>query len=179
VSASLITLLAAAASPVAVIVSIAGLLVGRRDRRQELRVLRRQFVEAGAANVALELTALDVCDATVVFVLTVVNGGPAVARDVDIEIVRDLEDKPFFRYRVDSVKAAPVLLPGEKRMIRLAVPRATVTESDLEFVAGWYDSSGPEAIWQGLILFLCSDDPRAESAIYLPPSSGWRQPESS
>jgi hypothetical protein len=129
-----------ALSASALVISAASALFARR----QLEVVDRQRARDFEATVVAELVACTRDADGFAYEVAVINAGPAVARDVDVELV-EWTDAPLGRARAQA-DVAPALMRGERRRVSLRLAAADARFDDravsIELNADYYDDNG-------------------------------------
>jgi hypothetical protein len=157
------TILGAIGTGVAV-VSLAATLRERQQRREQFGLLKREAVDRLWANVVVDRHEATVDGATVTHLFVVLNAGPTVARDVDVELLVEGEHFPF-RMIIGSAHVSMAMVAGDRREAEITVPLREIEDRDVAVHASWEDGYGIQG--RDLMLFL-SGDPLGEDAIPIP-----------
>jgi hypothetical protein len=134
----------------ALLVAIGGYLLNRRaiaaearDRKRSLELLEKQVATdvaaheaSGQAVVRAEPGSISWGDPTSAYQVTLVNGGPASARDVQYRVI-DQDD-----FTIAEGDVASILLRGERQRIAVSIPRAEYGR--LVVLVKWLDRNGHE-----------------------------------
>src|SRR5687767_8691 len=110
--------------------------------RRQLQLAERLRVRDFEAIVVVELEEWNSVRDRSVYKLRVTNAGPAVARDVSVEIVEFTDEKPL-GFVLGTAAVAPVLLRGEQRTV--TVEQFWPEDEDtiaVNFVASYFDDNG-------------------------------------
>ena len=138
---------------VSLLVSVGSLLVALsalgfsvRFSRAQLRISSRQHKRDFGATVVVELNTVNLTIGNYVYDLRVTNVGPAVARDVSVDLVEWSDERGDLGLTIDRAEVAPTLQRGERRdaVLRLPVEQARFDDSSvaLEIGADYYDDNG-------------------------------------
>lgn len=116
----------------------------RKNRQQEIDLLRRQVLGDSAAEPVLVRLGVSTREENEPFTLTmfVRNVGPAAARDVTVELRVPVEDKPAMMFQVAEASVSAALLAGEGHRVDLDTDRATFERDDLFLFVTWEDANG-------------------------------------
>lgn len=126
---------------VAIAVSIAGVWFAR----EQVSVARRQNRRDSVATVLIRAHRVTRTDEHYVYQLTLLNAGPAVARDITVDLVEWSDERGKLGYSIDSDDGA-VLQRGEEWEAVLRLPAAAARFHDrtvaYEIGADYYDDNG-------------------------------------
>lgn len=140
---ALISLLVAVGS---FLVALSALAFSVRFSRAQLRISSRQHERDFGATVVVELNKVHRTVDDYVYDLRVTNVGPAVARDVSVDLVEWSDERGDLGLTIDRDDVAPILQRGEQRdaLLRLPVEQARFDDISvaLEIGADYYDDNG-------------------------------------
>jgi hypothetical protein len=112
---------------------------------RQYRLAESRHARDYAATVVVELARSVALRGNISYALRVTNAGPAVARDVDVELVDWTIDNPRGR-RIHRAHVAPALLRGEQREVSLELPQEDARFDDrshvIEVQADYFDDNG-------------------------------------
>jgi hypothetical protein len=113
--------------------------------RQQLRLATRQRERDFEATVVAELSDFRRLEGYLIYEVAVTNAGPAVARDVDVAIVKWTDETPL-GVTIHRADVAPALLRGERRTVALELPVAEARFEDrtrsIELYGAYFDDNG-------------------------------------
>ena len=114
--------------------------------REQVRVARRQAGRDFGATVLVEPIKVWRRSDHYLYELRVTNAGPAVARDVSVDLVEWADERNGLGHSVDQQEVAPVLQRGEQRDVILKLPTEAARFEDrsvaYEIGADYYDDNG-------------------------------------
>ena len=102
------------------------------------------LLASAATGAVVELSTVSGNTKSLIYELRVTNAGPAVARDVSVELVKWTDEATGSS--IDRVDVAPALLRGEQRPVTLTLPRSDAHFDErseaIEVRADYYDDNG-------------------------------------
>lgn len=130
-----------AISGIALVVTFVGLLLERRSRVRADALLRHEAVEQARARILVETHKVEVADGFHAITATVLNAGPSVAREVDLD-VREETTGEAISFAVAETEVSRALMAGDQRTVTLQISSDVARSQDLFMHLIWIDGNG-------------------------------------